>query len=299
MTTVAKRKATKPSGSTRTDHRDGWSERKNWAYGLVSAALAGLIVVVIQVALGLDPGDGGAAQPSTRSLAGPQGGGTPDTGTAAEPATVADEPVISASVTYPRDECSTFVVPDDLASYGPAPDSSELGVWVRERDGATADFFAPGRGTAMIMLTVTGFDERPVTITDLTFTTTVREDAPAVGTTVANECGGPTVARYAEIDLDQQPPQITASSDTEVMWGEMSTSPLAFPYEVTSSDNENLLLIASTAGYVEWTASLSWSNGIDSGVLLIDDDGEPFRTARAAEENPYAIPAGGGEWLPL
>jgi hypothetical protein len=92
------------------------------------------------------------------------------------------------------------------------------------------------------------------------------------------------------VDLDKSPPQITGSSAVEATWGDMSTSPLVFPYEVTNRENENLLLIASTQGYIEWTAKLSWSNGVRSGVLTTDDSGRPFRTARAADGNPSAIP---------
>jgi hypothetical protein len=268
--------------------RDRWSERRNWVYGLISAALAGLIVVVIQSVLGLGDDDPApAASSSTATDRALTSSGAP---TDVAEAKVEAEPTITASVTYPKDTCSTFVVPDSLDVYGPAPESSELAQWARQRDAATA-------GPAMIMVTVTGHDERPVTITDLTFSTTVQEDAPATGTTVANECGDQTIARYARVDLDQSPPQIVDSSSTEISVGDMSTSPLAFPYEVTSTENENLLLIAETQGYVEWTASLTWSNGVDSGVLTIDDDGEPFRTALPAAENPYAIPAGFGEWL--
>jgi hypothetical protein len=149
----------------------------------------------------------------------------------------------------------------------------------------------------MILVTVTGHDERPVTITDLSFSASVQEAAPMAGSTVSNECGDQTIARYAEVDLDRSPPQITASSAIESSYGDMSTSPLVFPYEVTSTENENLLLIAHSQGYVEWTASLTWSNGIDSGVLTIDDHGTPFRTATPAEGNVSAVPYGGGEWL--
>jgi hypothetical protein len=104
-----------------------------------------------------------------------------------------EEPVITASVSYPKDACSTFVVPDALDAYGPAPEPSELAGWARKRGGATANNFGAG-GTAMILLTVTGHDQRPVTITDLTFSTTVHKDAPMAGTTVGNDCGDQTVA---------------------------------------------------------------------------------------------------------
>jgi hypothetical protein len=224
--------------------RQGWSERRNWVYGLVSAALAGLIVVVVQAVLGIDPGD----NPSPTASRQPFVATDPSPGADAdERAAAADEPVVTASVTYPRDTCSSFVVPGALDGYGPAPEPQELGPWVRDRDGATT-------GEAQILVTVTGHGERPVTITSLTFAAGVRSAEPLVGSSVANDCGDQTIARYAKVDLDRSPPQIVESSAVEVSVGDMSTSPLVFPYEVTSTENENLLLIASTLGYVEWTA---------------------------------------------
>jgi hypothetical protein len=268
----------------------GWSERRNWIYGVLSAALAGLIVVVIQTWLGLGSGDGGGSPAAASSSSADRTAGLAGGATVAARAKAEEEPVISASVSYLREQCASFVVPGSLDTYGPAPDSSELSSWARERGAAMV-------GPALIMVTVTGHDERPVTITDLTFSTSVQEAAPMSGTVVSNECGDETVARYAKVDLDKRPPQITDSSAVEISVGDMSTAPLVFPYEVTSTDNENLLLIAETQGYVEWSARLSWSNGVESGELTIDDEGHPFRTASSAPGSPSAVPYGGGEWL--
>lgn len=282
--------ATRMAGGGR---RARWLSSNSVVGTIVTTVVGGLITAVMTGWFGLD--DAPVADAANRST---EPTAAPVPSAVASPAAVDQtEPVITASVSYPRDACSTFVVPGALDDYGPAPEPEELGPWVRERDGAAANPFYAERGTAMVLLTLTGYGERPVTITDIRFSVERREADPMIGTVVANDCGDQTVARYAEVDLDATPPQIGESSAVEAPWGELSTTPLVFPYEVSGSENENLLLIASTAGYVEWTATVSWSNGVESGSLIIDDSGKPFRTAQSDAENLSAIPVGGGEWM--
>jgi hypothetical protein len=210
------------------------------------------------------------------------------------------EPTISSTVSFFRGDCATFVVPGNLDDLGPAPMREELKEWAMSRGGAQADVYhgPAGGGMGMIMVTVTGYKIRPVTIIDLNFTVWGRS-APLAGSSVSNECGDETIARFAEVDLDVSPPQIGASSavETSLQFGDVRSNPLRFPYDASNSDTEALLLIPHTRGFVEWTASLEWSDGENTGALTIDNDGEPFRTTAPLGSNPSAIPNGDGTWF--
>ncbi len=74
------------------------------------------------------------------------------------------------------------------------------------------------------------------------------------------------------------------------------TTPLRFPYRVSDTESESLLILAHSSGYVEWTAHLEWSNGEDSGALTIDDKGKPFRTTSFIEGREIIHPDGAGGW---
>lgn len=186
-------------------------------------------------------------------------------------------PTLTASVVFPDGECGSFVVPTSSEA---ATTDVDFGTaeWAARNDAAQASPYAPDQGTSKVLFTITGYEDRPVTITGLTIRTNIQSEKPATGEHLSLNCGDATIARYAEVDLDARPPRVTGSSSTEITWGDMVTSPLRFPYDVDSRDTESLLLIASTGGYVEWSAVVDWSDGRSSGRLIIDNDGEPFRT---------------------
>jgi hypothetical protein len=73
------------------------------------------------------------------------------------------------------------------------------------------------------------------------------------------------------------------------MWGdqEWRTTPMQFPYTVTDTDSESLLIIAKTQQYRAWTAALSWTDGEKSGVEAIDYQGQPFKTTSSANRTGY------------
>ena len=185
---------------------------------------------------------------------------------------------VSVSISYPRGQCSSFIVPEnsDAPSSGSAVGTPE---WAAGNGAAQADPFYPGKGTGLVLVTISAKDSRPVTVTSLEFNVIEKKPGPLRGRYVENPCGEETVARYAEVDLDADPPQITASSAEVVSWGDYNVTPLRFPYKVTDEESENLLLIGSTGGYVEWTATIGWSDGEDSGQVTVDNDGEPLRTS--------------------
>lgn len=187
-------------------------------------------------------------------------------------------PTISASVSFYDGGCGSFLVPESGSA---SKSDADFGTpkWALRNGAAQAAPWSPGRGTSRVLFTITGYKARPVTITALTFKVSKRGPAPSDGRVESGDCGDETIARYAEVDLDRKPPRITESSGATISLGDIVTSPLAFPYTVTDTNTESLLLIASTAEYVEWTAHLAWSDGTTSGLLSIDNEGHPFRTA--------------------
>ncbi len=204
---------------------------------------------------------------------------------------------ITWTASYYMDDCSSFVLSKPLAELGPAPTGEHLAGWARAHGAATAENFgAQTGGTERIMVTLQGASARPVTITELSFEAVERKPARK-GPMVSNECGDETIARYADIDLDRKPPAITGSSATKQEIGDTRAEPIKFPYVVSDTDPETLLLIASTHNLVSWRAHLSWSDGETTGVEVIDDHGKPFMTSDPSAGTGPSTPDGNGGWV--
>jgi hypothetical protein len=199
--------------------------------------------------------------------------------------TVSPESRITFVAQRERQSCTSYVIPKKIGEIGrpPAIDKdTDWSDWALGLGGAEADH-------TKVLITVRGTGEGPVTITGLTFS--VKERGPALhGSAVAQRCGDETVGRYAEVDLDQEPPRIvTSSSSSEGYWGddEWRTTPLRFPYQVTRTENESLLIIARTKQYRAWIATLSWTDGDKTGNDVVDFGGTPFRTSSTVNAKSY------------
>ena len=131
-----------------------------------------------------------------------------------------------------------------------------------------------------VIVTVKGIDNSPVTVTGLRFDVSRRLE-PLRGVRMNGECGDETIARYALVDLDKRPPKIVESSAKKISVGdsEWRVNQITFPYEVTNTDSETLLIRAQTKSCdCDWKAFLSWSNGEEVGTEEISYHGKPFRT---------------------
>lgn len=106
-------------------------------------------------------------------------------------------------------------------------------------------------------------------------------------------CGGPTIGRYVEADLDQQPPQITgSSSDPKAYVGADNYKPLSFPYEVSETEGLVLMIVGDAKNYDDsWSADILWSSEGVNGVAHIDNHGVPFETSstRAKTETTSCV----------
>jgi hypothetical protein len=264
--------------------------------GVLLLASIGVVIVGASVGATGSPAKTTGASASASTIAAPS---ATSSGSASNPASgseSATDKKITWTASHYMDDCSAFVLPKALSEFGAAPTSEQLGDWARARGAATAENFGPKTGgTERIMLTLQGTSARPVTITELTFQAVDRKPA-LKGPEVSNECGDETVARYAQIDLDRNPPAITGSSADKISLGDARAEPIKFPYLVSATDPETLLLIASTQNLVAWHARLSWSDGETSGVAVIDDHGKPFLTSDPQAATSSHLPDGSGGW---
>ncbi|MFE5967904.1 helix-turn-helix domain-containing protein [Streptomyces sp. NPDC056463] len=112
-------------------------------------------------------------------------------------------------------------------------------------------------------------------------------------------CGGAVTPRLFEVDLDRPRPVARARDGYDASGEEGRTLPaISFPYAVTSSDPEELLVTARTAGCdCRWYLELVWSSEGRSGTVRITDDGQPFRTAPVAGRPLFAYDDVNRRWI--
>jgi hypothetical protein len=199
---------------------------------------------------------------------------------------VAPSSPITFSVQRELDYCLQYIVPNRIGDISEPPANNEAdptawSKWAISQGGADLS-------ASKVLVTIRGTTKSPVTVTGVKIHVVERKPA-LTGSKVANGCGGTIDARYAEFDLDSNPPRISSSSSIPVMWGgeEWRATPLKFPYEVTDTESESLLIIGSTKEYAAWTASLLWTDGNKSGVEKIDFKGKPFRTSDSKNATDY------------
>ncbi len=191
-------------------------------------------------------------------------------------------------------DCVTYVFEKPFQELSPPPPTdpgTDIAAWSNWAlsQGAAEEY------RSKVLVTVRSSSSRPVTVTGLTISVAGRR--PALnGTSLSNGCGGPSYGRYAQIDLDKDPPRIVASTSVPREVGDdgWRTTPLQFPYVVTDIETETLLLYAETTQNVRWTATLSWTDGERSGTELIDHDGIPFETDAGTNAAHYLRM--GGDW---
>ncbi|MFD0417697.1 helix-turn-helix domain-containing protein [Streptomyces sp. NPDC127108] len=82
-------------------------------------------------------------------------------------------------------------------------------------------------------------------------------------------CGGRAATKSFAVDLDDAAPRVTPGAGQR-----------DFPYQVSENDSEVFRIKASTELHdVRWYVELEWSSGKRHNVLLVDDQGKPFRTS--------------------
>ena len=130
--------------------------------------------------------------------------------------------------------------------------------------------------SSRVEVVVEGTTAYPVVLTGLTAEVVTRAPPPR-GVHVVPFGGGGLPTRRFEVDLDESPPTVRSLAAAPEL--ESAPPPIDFPYRVSNTDPEVLLIIASTRRCdCSWRASIEWVYQGKKGSTVIDDGGQPFRT---------------------
>ncbi|MEV7271640.1 helix-turn-helix domain-containing protein [Streptomyces bacillaris] len=165
-----------------------------------------------------------------------------------------------------------------------------------DAEGWAAALGAVHAGETGVRITLQGRDERAVVLEALRIRVVERR-APADGRVhrMSSGCGGALTPRTFDVDLDRERPVARSVPGNDT--GEPIPA-VSFPYRVSASDPEVLLVTARAARCdCDWVAELRWSGGGRSGTVRIDDDGRPFRTSGAPGRPVHDYDHGAGRWV--
>ncbi|MFJ9107413.1 helix-turn-helix domain-containing protein [Streptomyces sp. NPDC102283] len=223
--------------------------------------------------------------PREETLPGPSGG-APDPKTGRAPFTwTADDHVW-------KNGCDHSYLADRApAAVPPPPVEADAESWA----GALGAVHA---GEAGVRITLQGRNERAVVLESLRIRVVERR-SPADGRVyrMSSGCGGALTPRMFDVDLDVPRPVARSVA------GNDSGEPIeafAFPYSVSVTDPEVLLITGRTVGCdCDWFAELTWSAGGRSGTVRVDDGGRPFRTSGVRGRPVLDHDTATGRWVPV
>ncbi|MFI1334988.1 helix-turn-helix domain-containing protein [Streptomyces sp. NPDC020845] len=133
-------------------------------------------------------------------------------------------------------------------------------------------------GTTNVEMTVKGRSESAVVLQALHVRVVGRRaPLPWSSFTMDNGCGGSLTPRAFSVNLDAARPLAVPTDGNDA--GEPIPA-VRFPYRVSDTDPEVLLVNARTSGCdCNWYLELDWTSGDREGTIRIDDHGAPFRTS--------------------
>ncbi|MFE5999315.1 helix-turn-helix domain-containing protein [Streptomyces sp. NPDC056454] len=199
-----------------------------------------------------------------------------------------DRPAPPAPVARPAAPPFTWTTDDHVWRYGcghaylvarppgavpPPPAEADAEGWAKALGAVHA-------GETGVRITLQGTGEQAVVLEALRIRVVSRRE-PAEGRVhrMSSGCGGALTPRMFDVDLDAERPVARSVPGNDT--GEPIPA-VSFPYRVSASDPEVLLVTGRTARCdCDWVAELRWSGGGRSGTVRIDDDGRPFRTSGA------------------
>ncbi|MFF0012012.1 helix-turn-helix domain-containing protein [Streptomyces sp. NPDC005374] len=163
-----------------------------------------------------------------------------------------------------------YVIDKPPSEVPPPPLVQDAGIW------AATQGAIHGRETK-VQISVQGRSSTAVVLEALRVRITGRS-SPAPGTDYAMDqgCGGGITPRGFDVNLDIDRPvaHAVAGNDTG-----QTVPAVEFPYRVSATDPEVLLVSATTQTYdCNWYLELDWSSQGRTGTVRIDDHGRPFRT---------------------
>ncbi|WP_069763744.1 helix-turn-helix transcriptional regulator [Streptomyces sp. LUP47B] len=163
-----------------------------------------------------------------------------------------------------------YVIDKPPSQVPPPPLVQDAGIW------AATQGAIHGRETK-VQISVQGRSSTAVVLEALRVRIAGR-GSPAPGTAYAMDqgCGGGITPRGFDVNLDIDRPvaHAVAGNDTG-----QTVPAVQFPYRVSATDPEVLLVTATTQTYdCNWYLELDWSSQGRTGTVRVDDHGRPFRT---------------------
>ncbi|EDY55436.1 MULTISPECIES: helix-turn-helix transcriptional regulator [Streptomyces] len=163
-----------------------------------------------------------------------------------------------------------YVIDKPPSEVPPPPLVQDAGIW------AATQGAIHGRETK-VQISVQGRSSTAVVLEALRVRITGR-GSPAPGTAYAMDqgCGGGITPRGFDVNLDIDRPIAHPVAGNETG---QTVPAVQFPYRVSATDPEVLLVTATTETYdCNWYLELDWSSQGRTGTVRIDDHGRPFRT---------------------
>ncbi|MFE7521706.1 helix-turn-helix domain-containing protein [Streptomyces halstedii] len=186
--------------------------------------------------------------------------------------------------------CGQYYLLDEEPDHVPPPPApQDTRGWARSLHGVDG-------GAMKLELTVQGASQEAVVLRGLHVRVQSRGPALAWSAySMGNGCGSGIVPQSFDIDLDDSRPRSTPVAGQD---GDTVVPAKDFPYQVSSTDVEVFHLDAHVEGHdVAWYLELEWTSGGRSGVLRVDDRGEPFRTSSIAARPEYLYRPDIAQWV--
>ncbi|MFV0129792.1 helix-turn-helix domain-containing protein [Streptomyces sp. HMX112] len=188
----------------------------------------------------------------------------------------------------------TYLVDRAPGAVAPPPVAADSGAWAGTHG-------AVHGGEALVRITLQGRSPSEAVVLQALHVRVVDRAAPLpwYAYRMDNGCGGAVTPRHFAVDLDRPRPLARPVDGLDASGAEVRTIPaVSFPYKVTSSDPEELLVSARAAGCdCRWYLELEWSAGGRSGTVRITDGGKPFRTSGTGGRPAYLYDSAEGRWI--
>ncbi|WP_257132747.1 MULTISPECIES: hypothetical protein [unclassified Streptomyces] len=176
----------------------------------------------------------------------------------------------------------------------PPPVAADSGAWAGTHGAVQG-------GEALVRITVQGRSPSDAVVLHALHVHLIDRAAPLPWNAyrMDNGCGGAVTPRHFAVDLDRPRPLARPVDGLDASGAEVRKIPaVSFPYKVTSSDPEELLVSARTAGCdCRWYLELERSAGGRTGTLRITDGGKPFRTSGTRGRPAYVHDSAEGRWI--
>ncbi|MEV0022394.1 helix-turn-helix transcriptional regulator [Streptomyces atroolivaceus] len=188
----------------------------------------------------------------------------------------------------------TYLVDRAPRAVAPPPVAADSGAWAGTHG-------AVHGGEALVRITVQGRSPSDAVVLHALHVRVVDRAAPLPWNAYRMDhgCGGAVTPRHFAVDLDRPRPLARPVDGLDASGAEVRKIPaVSFPYKVTSSDPEELLVSARTAGCdCRWYLELEWSAGGRTGTVRITDGGKPFRTSGTRGRPAYVHDSAEGRWI--